>query len=145
MALDWNNLTDEQFLLIYGYPRTPRLDHPPFVPTYEQHTVTWPNNAGGLNISPIDQTLTPTKETAEKLAELYAVNGVALRVIEIPFMPSGPAASDAIERLLQWPNRATIPAGQLARLYTQNLETQWPGVADKLAKLQIAKVWSQGA
>ncbi len=108
----------------------------PFLPTYEAHTVQWPGNDGTMQSAPIDQFTTPTEATANTLATMYAA-----KVISVPFLGLGPITSTATVRLLLFPNGATIPAGGLARLFTQNPEDQFPGVADKLARAEIAKVW----
>lgn len=115
----------------------------PFLPTYEPHTISWPNNSGGLDTAPLDQYEVPTLETASKLAQMYAVKGVPLHLVQVDFVGAGPVKSEAKTRLLQWPgpDYPMLPVKQLALYYTNNPEDKFPGVADKMCRDLIARVW----
>lgn len=114
----------------------------PFVPTYEQFTVSWPGNDGQMVTMPIEQPLgIPTKATAEAIASRFAIKGVPLHILELPWIGAGPATSSAVTRLVQFPNLATLPVKQLAEYFTHAPEDQFPNVADKECRDLIARVW----
>lgn len=117
------------------------LQSAPWVPTYEEGWVHWPGNDGRMQTAELGQYEIPTRETADHLAKLYAVDGKPLHVLEYPFISGGPAASASLVRLLQWPNLQTLPVWQLAVYYTLNAEDIHPHVADGLCKLLIARIY----
>lgn len=130
----WNQEMWASYLIPAGYT----LLQPPWVPEYEQGiTVSSPGAGGQVITYPLNPLEFPTQATVEKLAVMYAVDGVPLIVISEPFLGPGPVVSSAIVRLLQWPNNGKLSAFQLANYWTNNP----PQVADELSKLLIARIW----
>lgn len=134
--VDWLKQWWDTVLLANGYV----TQGAPWVPQYESGVVAWPGNNGTMQTAELNPLQFPTQDTALHLAQRYAVDGKALHVIEVPFLGLGPIHSTAMQRLLQWPNLATLPAYQLANYFTNNPEDK-SDAADALCRLYIAKVW----
>lgn len=130
---DWVKKVWIAQLLATGY----ELQSAPFLPTYESGVISWPGNDGKVQTAAINRAEFPTQETADKLAEMY--KGVTLNV---PFFGLGPVGIGVPMRLIQFPNGATVPAYQLANYYTNNPEDKFPGDADHLCRLLIARVYT---
>ncbi len=126
---DWVKDVWVKQLVATGY----EVQRPPFVPTYESGTVTWPGNDGKLQSAPLNELHFPTRETCDVLAGKYGAI-----VVEVPFFGLGPVASAAVQRLLLFPG-GTLPAYQLANYYTNNPEDK-SSAADSLCKLLIQRV-----
>ncbi len=113
---------------------------PPWVPTYEEGIVSWPGNDGTMQSTALNPLEFPTQETCQILANRYAVSNKSLVIVSVPFLGGGPIMSHAIQRLLMWPNGATLPAFQLANYFTNNPEDK-STAADTLCKLLILQVY----
>ncbi len=133
MAFDWSS---PQFANLFRDLPDPNAapPPPPFIPSYESHSIRSENGV----IAPIAKQYTLSAASAEFLRKRYNPNGV---VINVPFGGAGgPNSTDALERVLRWPNGALMNAGFLAQMYSNNPEDQFPGLADKLCKGMIAAI-----
>lgn len=107
----------------------------PWIPTFESGQVSWPGNDGSIQTLPMNKFFLVTRETAEKLAEIFSIEkGHPLVIVEQPFF-------NAIQRFLKFPNGRTVACNQLAQYYYNNPEDKFPGLALHLSLMLISQVW----
>ncbi len=140
--VDWLKQVWVTNLTSMGYT----LQEVAWVPTYEAGYVSWPANDGQMVTTAINPLEFPTRDTANKLAQMYATRSpndgtiIPLVVLELPFLGLGPVVSTAIMRVFVFPNGKHLDVWPLANYYTNNPSDK-SNAADSLCKLLIATVY----
>lgn len=112
-------------------PPDPTPATPPFVPSFRSAVGTDGTQQWNLN-----HDYFATKDTAQWIANKYG-NG---QVFETQFEGSGgPFSASATEYQIKLPDGRMVNAGILAGYYERNPESQFPGLADKLIRNQLAQ------
>ncbi|MGH9659304.1 MAG: hypothetical protein ACRD96_12225 [Bryobacteraceae bacterium] len=96
---------------------------PPFVPTYEKHSIK--SALGGE--WPINEFYFASAETADYLAKKFGAEVFTRRFGG----DGGPFQASGVERWLRFPDGMEMNAGMLASYYTRNPEAQFPGYAER--------------
>jgi len=114
--------------------QTPAAPSAPFVPQFL--TNVQETSAMGGGPWPLNQAYFATQETAQFIADKFGTG----QIVQVPFGGTGgPYAASAEEYHIVLPNGATVNAGLLADYYARMPEAQFPGLADIMIQMAVAK------
>jgi hypothetical protein len=113
--------------------QTPAAPSAPFVPQFldnvrvlSEFGDSWPLNPAGF----------ATQQTAQYIADKFGTG----QIVQVPFGGSdGPYEATAEEYHIVLPNGKTVNAGLLADYYVRMPETKFPGLADIMIQVAVAK------
>lgn len=106
----------------------------PFVPQFMTNVVE--SSAMGGGPWPLNPAYFATQETAQYIADKFGTG----KIVQVPFGGTGgPYTSSAEEFHIVLQNGATVNAGLLADYYVRMPESQYPGVADTMIQMAVAR------
>ena len=105
----------------------------PFVPQFLTNVQVLSSMGGS---EPLNPAYFATQETAQYIADKFGTG----KIVQVPWGGTGgPYAATAQEYHIVLPNGATVNAGLLADYYVRMPEAQFPGLADTMIQMAIAK------
>ena len=114
--------------------QTPAAEPAPFVPQFLTNVQETSSMGGGP--WPLNPAYFATEQTAQYMADKFGTG----QIVQVPFGGTGgPYASSAEEYHIVLPNGATVNAGLLADYYVRMPEAQFPGLADTMIQMAVAK------
>jgi len=106
----------------------------PFVPQFMTNVEETSSMGGGP--WPLNPAYFATQQTAQYLADKFGTG----QIVQVPFGGTGgPYAASAEEYHIVLPNGATVNAGLLADYYVRMPESQFPGLADTMIQMAVAR------
>lgn len=105
----------------------------PFVPQFLTNVQVISDMGGSW---PLNPAYFATQQTAQYMADKFGTG----QIVQVPFGGTdGPYAATADEYHIVLPNGATVNAGLLADYYVRMPEAQFPGLADTMIQMAVAR------
>jgi hypothetical protein len=112
----------------------PAAEPAPFVPQFMTDVQETSSMGGGP--WPLNPAYFASEQTAQYIADKFGTG----QIVQVPFGGTGgPYASSAEEYHIVLPNGATVNAGLLADYYVRMPEAQFPGLADTMIQMAVAR------